>query len=216
MKVVGLYITVLVIVASGLLCVGNAGAQVKNLLVNPYFTEGLAGWTLEQQDPFVKGDMMPDSTTKVIGEYSLKMDIREIQAGAETWRAQPKQTGLTLMAGQKYTWSFWAKAEAERQLQCQVLVDVSDWRLLGLDEPVNIDTEWKEYYKTFTCTEDYGNARITWLCAQTPVDFWLDNVILYEGDYVEGLMANEIEMKPSPVDRQSVLTTTWGKTKSGQ
>jgi len=191
-----------------------SSAGVTNLIVNPYFAEGIAGWTLECHDPFVKADIKADPNTKVIGNYSLFVDIREIQPGSEIWRCQPKQTGLALQGGKKYTWSFWAKAAKERQLQCQVLVDVWDWRLLGLDTSVTISTEWKEYFNTFVCTEDYSNARITWLCAHVVVDFWLDNVILYEGDYVEGLMAEQLIKKPSMVTPRSLLTSTWGRAKS--
>lgn len=201
----------------GLFGVGNLAhaEDIVNLLVNPYFAHGAAGWTLECHDPFVRADISADSKTQVIGEYSLAVDIWEIQAGAEIWRCQPKQTGLELRRGQKYTWSFWAKAVNDRNLQCQVLVDVWNWRLLGLDLPVTITKEWKEYFHTFTCTEDYSNARITWLCAQTLDNFWIDNVILYEGDYVEGLMADELVRKPQPVTSRPALTSTWGRAKSG-
>jgi len=189
--------------------------QIVNILANPYFAEGIAGWNLECHDPFVKADIMADHKTKVIGEYSLKTEIREIQEGAEIFRCQPKQTGLTLVAGQRYTWSFWARAVDTRVLQCQVLIDTWNWRLIGLDKPVVIDKEWKEYYNSFTCTEDFPNSRITWLCAGSDDDFWLDNVILYEGEYVEGLMADELTGKPHPVNPRSALATTWGKAKRG-
>ena len=206
----------LLAVVIGLISMGNIAhaAEIKNMLVNPYFQNGIAGWTLEQHDPFVRGDIMPDSTTKVIGDYSMKMDIRELQAGAETFRAQPKQTGIALEGGKKYTWSFWARAREERELQCQVLVDVWNWRLLGLDQPVIITIEWREYFHTFIATEDYANSRITWLCAHASIDFWIDNVILYEGEYVEGLMADQLMMKPSAVGSRHALTTTWGRAKS--
>ena len=200
----------------GFLIMGSStySADIENLLTNSYFAEGIAGWTLECHDPFVRADIEPDPDTKVIGDYSLKTDLQEIQVGAEIWRCQPKQTGLGLKGGQKYTWSFWAKAAEERQLQCQVLVDVWNWRLLGLDQPVNITTEWKEYFHTFTATEDYANSRITWLCAHETIDFWIDNVILYEGDYVEELMADEVLQKPQLVTQKPVLASAWGKIKS--
>lgn len=218
MKAVGLYTITLMFLAISLFITGNnaCAAQVKNLVVNSFFEEGAAGWTLECHDPYVRADIMADSSTKVVGENSLKVDIREIQAGAENWRCQPKQTGLELRGGQRYTWSFWAKAVRERQLQCQVLVDVWDWRLLGLDQPVTITTEWKEYFHTFACPEDYYNVRITWLCAQSLDDFWLDNIILYEGDYIEGLMADKLLKKPQAVDPHSVLASSWGRVKSGR
>ena len=218
MRKISLYLITLLVLSAIFVGMGNIAyaKDIKNLLVNSYFAQGITGWTLECQDPFVRADIMSDSSTKVIGEYSMLTDMREIQGGAELWRSQPKQTGIELRSGQKYTWSFWAKAEQERDLQCQVLVDVWDWRLLGLDEPVTVTPEWKEYFKTFTCTEDYSNARITWLCAHALIDFWIDNVILYEGDYVEGLMADQLESKPASVGQRSTLTTTWGKTKGGQ
>ena len=48
--------------------------QIVNLLVNSYFAEGIVGWNLECQDPFARANIEADSKTKVIDDYSLKVE----------------------------------------------------------------------------------------------------------------------------------------------
>ena len=69
----------------------------------------------------------------------------------------------------------------------------------------NIDTDWAEYYVTFTPALDYPDTAFigVWVAQETG-EIWMDGARLSEGEYSAA----------AAVEPAAKLTTTWGSLKS--
>ena len=186
-------------------CVNSYAAQ--NMLVNPDFNEPLTtGWNLEVHGSHVEATMALDSTTKVAGQNSARIDIKSIVDGAEIWRLQFKQVNVKIKNAQTYTWSFWAKANADRPANVWVGMEVDPWGTLGSSEEFKIGTNWQEYHFTFNASQAFDNTRLAIQLAGSKVTpVWIDHQMLYEGEYVKESTSTE------PIGK---ITSTWGKVKN--
>lgn len=115
-------------------------AETTNLLKPTNKTES---WRLEQHEQ-AKAAMTVDGD-------GLVVDVTNVDG--EAWHIQIFQTGLALKNGTEYVLTFKAKAGESREIQVQAGVDQEDWHLIGLDETVQLGTEWKDCKHTFTASE---------------------------------------------------------------
>ena len=186
---------------------GNIYA-VDNMVTNPDFDQPLEnGWNLEVHGDHVTATMELDSTTSVVGSNSARVDIESIVEGAEVWRLQFKQVGITVAGGETYTWSFWAKASEPRPASVWVGMEADPWETLGASEDIQLDTSWQEYHFTFEAAQDYDNTRLAiQLAGSTVTPVWVDHEMLYVGDYVPETVS---AIRPS-----GKAAATWGSIKS--
>ncbi len=95
-----------VVSAVGLFIVILAGhstaAEVENLVLNPEFEQNLQEWHLEVHADFVAAVMELDKEG-VGDKRSVYIDILDIEPGAEVFRLQFKQFGITDEQGKRYT-----------------------------------------------------------------------------------------------------------------
>jgi hypothetical protein len=125
----------------------------------------------------VKGNaqatVMQDSTTKVDGAYSGKVNITK--SSSTDWYIQLGQGSLPLTKGRTYTISFWAKASKSRTGRINLQQDFSPWTGY-LSQTFNLTTNWKQYSYTFTSPVTLSDSLFTFNLAQTTGQVWVDKV----------------------------------------
>ena len=67
--------------------------------------------------------------------------------------------GRFSLNGKSYTLTFKAKADAARSIQVQAGQDEEPWGNLGLDEPLDLTTDWKDQTFTFTANDVKPNKK---------------------------------------------------------
>ena len=164
-----------------------AVAQVDNLVLNPSFEEDEAilddpawyAWATWNPVEGAGSNATIVDTEAADGTRSLRID----PVGPENWHFIVLSLPIPTEVGASHTASFWAKAAEPRPLGVQFkATDNSDsWGYAGFD----LATEWAEY----SLTADALNAetKLEFFCAGVEVPFWLDFVLVYEGQYVPGI-----------------------------
>ncbi|HSI33745.1 MAG TPA: carbohydrate binding domain-containing protein, partial [Tepidisphaeraceae bacterium] len=95
------------------------------------------------------------------------------------WHVQANQTGIDLAEGKEYTLSFQAKADKERPIMIQAMIDQDDWHAIGLAEQVDITKEFKPYTFTFKAENVVkGKNRITIQVGQEKGKVWIKDAKL--------------------------------------
>ncbi|MGI5820356.1 MAG: carbohydrate binding domain-containing protein [Armatimonadota bacterium] len=114
------------------------------MLRDPQFERGAAQWRLETPPP-AQGtlDVIEDP------ERGRVLHAHLTQVGERAWHFQIHQVGHTLEDGRLYTVSFAAKADPPRRIFVNARYDVPDWRMVGLNEAVDLDEQWREFSFTF-------------------------------------------------------------------
>ena len=193
-------------------------AQVVNLLEDPSFeNEIIIGntawnrWLTWAAGGAVNSTVEIDKTEFTDGEKSLKVTPSGSGQFAVIYAALP------LDVGERYTVSFWAKAEAPRPVQAR-LQAMNNTSMETAD--FQLTTEWAEYTFTAEATNASIKLQIQW-DANVEVPYWLDFVSLYAGEYVAGIEPSGLSRvkaaDPDPADgaadvpRDVVLSWTPGE-----
>jgi len=141
-------------------------ADEKNLLKDPAKADS---WRLEQHEA-AKGTLTAEGDAIVFDATAVT---------TETWHLQASLSGLDLTDGKEYTISFQAKADKDRQIGVQAMIDQDDWHPIGLTEQVDITKEYKPYTFTFKAENiAKGKNRITVQVGQDKGKVWLKDVKL--------------------------------------
>ena len=145
--------------------------EAKNLL-KPANKEG--SWRLEQHEGG-KG------TVKIDGD-ALVFDVTD--ADGTEWHVQAAQAGLDLKGGKDYVLTFKAKAEPDRQLPVNAMIDEDDWHQIGLSENADLTKEWKEFKYEFKAEQVHAakKNRITLVLGGDKGKVWVKDVALVEKD----------------------------------
>lgn len=113
---------------------------------------------------------------------ALKCEVNSL--GANGWHVSSKsEYPFQVVAGQKYTVTFYAKVEGadSRQMKLVFQSDVSG-SYQGQD--IWITNEWKRYTHTFTVEHSSNNNRIRFWYMQSDVTYYLDEVSISPGDRI--------------------------------
>jgi hypothetical protein len=174
-------------------------AEVKNLIRNGDFEEGLIEWELRVSgDAVAAMEVVEGEAAK--GNSSVYINIDSV-AGTSAWHLSLYQEGHELEEGKTYTLAFWGKAEEPRPVAIYVEQADDPWDEYGRLE-VEVNEEWLEYWTTFPASA----AGPVWpriALGTSDVNIWVDNVRFYEGEYVED------PGMESAVGSTGRLPTTW-------
>ena len=193
-------------------------AQVVNLLEDPSFEDEIIigntawnRWLTWAAGGAVNSTIEIDKTEFMDGEKSLRV----IPSG--TGQFAVIYAAIPLTVGERYTVSFWAKAEAPRTVQAR-LQAMNNSSMETADFELTI--EWAEYTFTAEATNASIKLQIQW-DAGVEVPYWLDFVSLYAGEYVAGIepsgWSQVMAADPDPADgaadvpRDVVLSWTPGE-----
>jgi Carbohydrate binding domain len=147
-----------------------AGADNAKNLLGP--TNKAESWRLEQHEGG-KGSM------KIDGE-AVAFTVTETD-GTE-WHVQATRPGLDLKEGKEYALSFKAKANADRPMQVNAMIDQDDWHSIGLSETADLTKEWKDYQYTFKAENVVGmkKNRVTLVLGNEKGTVWVRDMVLVE------------------------------------
>jgi hypothetical protein len=120
-----------------------AAEKAKNL-VGP--TNDLRTWRFEQHEGG-KGSMKADGD-------AIVFTITETD-GTE-WHVQAARPDLDLKEGKEYALSFKARANADRPMQVNAMIDQDDWHPIGLSETADLTKDWKDFGYTFKAEQVAG------------------------------------------------------------
>ncbi|HSI71828.1 MAG TPA: carbohydrate binding domain-containing protein, partial [Fimbriimonas sp.] len=109
-------------------------------------------WSFEHQ-----GDTRMDATpTNNVG-----FDANITNNTGPVWALQANITGLTMNNGDTYTVTFRGKADRKRPVTLQGTIDQPDWHGIGLNQRIDLDTEWRDYKAIFTVSgAEPGHNRV--------------------------------------------------------
>ena len=123
-----------------------AGLAAGNILKETTKTDS---WRFEQHGTA--------KATFMVSDDELVFDVTEIDD--TIWHVQSFQTDLKLTNGEEYTVTFKAKAPAARSFVVQVGLDEEPWEMIGLNETIELETEWKDYEYKFTVDKASANNK---------------------------------------------------------
>lgn len=162
-----IYTAAALVLATGVVLA--APEALKNLLTNPNNPES---WHLELNEDG-KATMNPDAD-------GVLFDVTAV--GSEYWHVQAYITGIAVREGREYTFTYKAKADPARAVRAVSCIHEDDWHAIGLDEDMDIATEWKEYTHTFTAQDiaKNNNNRIGFLLGTDKGKVWIKDASLTE------------------------------------
>ncbi|MFW5868278.1 MAG: carbohydrate binding domain-containing protein [Armatimonadota bacterium] len=149
----------------------------EEMLRDPDFERGAGEWVLETPAP-AEGSMEVVEDR----ERGRVLHAELTQVGEQPWHFQMHQKGHTLEDGRLYTVSFAAKADPPRRVWVNARYDVPDWRMVGLNEPVELDEQWREFSFTFRADEPLPeHTRISFNNENERGEVWYADVSLRPG-----------------------------------
>jgi hypothetical protein len=166
---------------------GAPPVETDNLMANGGFEDGAAS-VLNTWEPFtwnLYGDGSIDvvSEDPIEGDYCLKATVPT--ATAEIWNIGIKYIGPVLEAGKSYSLSAWMKANSGT-LVVRYNLELNDPPNTKVaEQDITITEEWAEYsITTDTLTKTLDLGAVTFHIGHAVGEFLVDNVRVYEGDYV--------------------------------
>jgi len=182
-----------------------------NLISNGDFETGTnAGWNFY-------GNMTYEAVTECVdaaipesviqGQYCMHIVIPAAGAG-------PHEVGIsrgeyTFEAGKKYTVSCFIKCKSGT-LDFRIKPEhaAAPWEAYNM-QTFTATEKWQEFYTTTDVfTENITPASPSFHLAFAAGDFWMDDIKMYEGDYVESELSSMKARNPSPEDGTK-LPQTW-------
>jgi len=193
------------VLLTGLIGLSQSHAQeVVNLLPNGGFEDGNAGpWNIYGNPTFevvteCVGAAIPEDLIE--GDYCLHLVVPA--AGA----TGPHDVGLSdgshiFEQGKKYTLSCFIKCKSGT-LDFRIKPEHCEapWEAYN-DQVFTATEEWQEFYVTTDVfTQDVTPASPTFHLGFAAGDFWMDDIRLYEGEYVESEFKSLKAVEPIPAD----------------
>ena len=171
--------------------VGSTSSQAQvNLLENGNFETGaVAPWISYGDTTLAVVKELTDASipdNPIEGEYCLHVTVNS--AAANFWDIGIKHAGHVFQAGKKYTLSAFLKtSDGTRQINFKPEIDGAPYTGYG-EQTITINSEWQEYHVTTgVLASNVDPASITFHLGFSAVDFWMDDVKWYEGDYVPSI-----------------------------
>jgi len=198
---VGIPLTVHAQVVVENLCL-NPSFEDKNDIVDDAWIEN--GWVTWGEGDGLASVVEFDEAEFIDGTRSVRVE----PVGSINWHFMIIYYPVPLEVGEKYTVSFWAKAEKDRIITAQ-MKDVDNAGSFGATD-FTITTEWSEY--SFTADAGWPSIKLEIFVSGSDIKLWFDFVNIYEGEYVEGILPSEI-VAPGAVEPANKLPVQWAKIK---
>ncbi len=157
---------------------------------------GVDGWLLQLMDGADANFEIVEDTAQE-GNHSLK--IVPATLGANQWSIQAVADSISVVLGNTYQYSIWAKAETS-DAQVNFTAGNYSFNEYGAIRPANLTTEWQKFTMEFTVTDNQTVIR-------APIHFnYAANVgnAIYIDNLVINNIAGELEaLKPVIVEAES-------------
>ena len=142
------------------------------LLINGSFENGQTSWVFNKTAP-ADGSTTIVTDNKIDGNASANITIAS--SSPNGWYAQLLQPNVPLIAGGKYTITFWAKSSSNRSLP-YVLQAYGSPYTVYLNNQAALTTAWQKFTTTYDATISNTNTFLGFNVAQNTGTVWLDNV----------------------------------------
>jgi len=193
----------------GLIFTSSAFSQeVENQLMDGDFEEPVSGWGLARRAP-AEATLTIDTNEKRVGQASARIDITNVGDGTSNHNLTlDNSAGIAVTANTTYTVDFWTKAEADRTLIFDAILNQDPWTRLVRLTDIPVTTEWTRIHHTFQPDATMSPVVFLFSFVDSTTTIWLDNVRFYEGEFNEDDAGPESAFDPSPEDG-AVVEATW-------
>jgi len=193
----------------GMILTSSAFSQeVENLLMDGGFEEPVLGWGLSRRAP-AAATLTIDTNEKRVGQASARIEITDVGDGTSNHNLTlDNSAGIAVEANKTYTVDFWTKAEADRTLIIDALMNQSPWTRLFRVTDIPVTTEWTRIHHTFQADATMSPVVFLFSFVDSTTTIWLDHVRFYEGEYDEEDGLPELAYDPDPEDG-AVVEATW-------
>ncbi|MBK7008866.1 MAG: Ig-like domain-containing protein [Saprospiraceae bacterium] len=147
------------------------------LITNREFDNGTTGWQLNVQSGNA-ASLTIDKNNIISGANSAKIVVTTTQNGTD-WHVQLAQTGKSLMAGTKYTITFWAKASTSRTASVLLQLGASPYTTY-FSQSFTIGTGYALYSYDFTPSSALSNVSFLLNLAKATGTIYIDNIQIKE------------------------------------
>lgn len=187
---------------------------VENLILNGDFEGGRDGWAVAARGAASMTYEIDDEES-ISGKQSAMFEVLDVGAGGIHDLTLDCQTPIRIKGGDDYTVDFWAKAEEERTIAIDFLMNHDPWTDVFRIENIPVTTEWQVWYHTFEADISDDNMVFLFSFSRSSnmnpkVVMWIDNVRFYEGEFEE----EDLLDKPKSVTPADKLAGSWGLIKS--
>jgi hypothetical protein len=97
------------------------------------------------------------------------------------WHLQLNQPGVSLQAGDEYTFTFWARASSPRYMRTSMRKRESPYTCYGLSRSFFLDSRWRRFQGSFECRETDPRALLQLHFGEAAGDVWVDDVSFRKG-----------------------------------
>jgi hypothetical protein len=150
-----------------------------------------------------------DTNEKRVGLASARIEITDVGDGTSNHNLTlDNNAGIAVEANKTYTVDFWTKAEADRTLIIDALLNQSPWTRLFRVTDIPVTTEWTRIHHTFQADATMSPVVFLFSFVDSTTTIWLDHVRFYEGEYDEEDGLPELAYGPDPEDG-AVVEATW-------
>jgi hypothetical protein len=189
---------------------------VENLIMEEDFEAGHANWAVATR-PGAAMELSIDDEEFVTGEKSARIEVSAVGGGGMHDLTLDCQIPIGIEANEPYTVDFWVKAEEDRTIAIDLLMNHDPWTNAFREENIPVTTEWAVQHHTFTAIFDDENMIFLFSFSRASnlnplVTMWIDHIRFYEGDFEEEDLLGQ---PPKAVTFDGKLTGTWGMIKSG-
>jgi hypothetical protein len=182
--------------------------EVENLLMDGGFEEAVSGWSLARRAP-AAATLTIDTEEKRVGQASARIDITDVGDGTSNHNLTlDNSAGIAVTANTTYTVDFWTKAEADRTLIIDAILNQDPWTRLFRVTDIPVTTEWTRIHHTFQPNATMSPVVFLFSFVDSKTTIWLDHVRFYEGEFDEEDGGPESAFDPDPEDG-AVIEATW-------
>ena len=190
--------------------------EIENMLTNPDFEAGTAGWAIQSMNDGAAGAISIDNKEDSPAGFGQVMFVQIDGVGNDAWEPEIHSPSFALEQEETYTYSFWAKTEEGETKVINPMFESNSPSWAGAaGMNVTLTDEWQEYHSTALWTAETRPDAVIHIGLNFPPTeenhMWIAHAKVYEGDYVE----EEIEgLQPKAVTPVGSLATAWGKIRS--
>jgi hypothetical protein len=192
----------------------SASRAVENMLLNGDFEEGDAMWLAAARAPAVM-EWEIDLDEFISGDRSARCEVENVGGGGVHDLTLDCQTPIQMDAGDTYTVDFWVKAEGDRTVTIDFIMNHDPWGRMWQVESIPVTTEWAVQHHTWEADVDdplmiflfsFSNASNL----NPEAVMWIDNVRMYEGEFDE----EDLGLQPKAVEARDRLAIRWASLRS--
>jgi hypothetical protein len=168
--------------------------------MDPDFEEAVSGWSLATRAP-AAATLTIDKNEKRFGQASARIEITHVGDGSSVHTLTlDNHADIAVTANTTYTVDFWTKAEADRTVIIDALLNQGPWTNLFRVRDLPVTMEWTRIHHTFQADATLSPVVFLFSFVDSKTTIWLDHVRFYEGEFDEEDVGQLIAFGPDPAD----------------